>query len=37
VSHSMAKSLVSLAVGFALAEKKIRTLDDKACDYVPEL
>jgi len=37
VSHSMAKSLVSLAVGFALAEKKIRSLDDKAGDYVPGL
>jgi len=37
VSHSMAKSLVSLAVGFALAEKKIRSLDDKASDYVPGL
>ncbi len=37
VSHSMAKSLVSLAVGFAVAERKIRSLDDKAADYVPEL
>jgi CubicO group peptidase (beta-lactamase class C family) len=37
VSHSMAKSLVSLAVGFALQEKKIKSLDDKASDYVPEL
>lgn len=33
VSHSMAKSLVSLAVGFALEEKKIRSLDDNAADY----
>ena len=37
VSHSMAKSLVSLAVGFALAEGKIKSLNDKAADYVPEL
>ena len=28
VSHSMAKSIVSLAIGFALAEKKIASLDD---------
>jgi CubicO group peptidase (beta-lactamase class C family) len=37
VSHSMAKSLVSLAVGFALDEKKIKSLDDKASDYVADL
>jgi CubicO group peptidase (beta-lactamase class C family) len=37
VSHSMAKSLVSLAIGFALDERKIRSLDDRAADYVPEL
>ncbi|MEP7085210.1 MAG: serine hydrolase, partial [Betaproteobacteria bacterium] len=37
VSHSMAKSLVSIAMGFALAEKRIKSLDDKASDYVPEL
>src|ERR1700730_3452702 len=28
LSHSMAKSIVSLAVGIALAEKKISSLDD---------
>ena len=37
VSHSMAKSLVGIAVGMALAEKKIKSLDDKASDYVAEL
>ena len=37
VSHSMAKSIVSLAIGMALAEKKIRSLDDKAATYVPQL
>jgi CubicO group peptidase (beta-lactamase class C family) len=37
VSHSMAKSLTSLAVGFALQEGKIASLDDKISRYVPEL
>jgi len=37
LSHSMAKSLVSLAVGFALSEGKIRSLDDTVAAYVPEL
>lgn len=37
VSHSMAKSIVSIAVGMALAEKKISSLDDKVAKYVPEL
>ena len=37
VSNSMAKSLVSLAVGFALSEGKIHSLDDTAAAYVPEL
>ena len=37
VSHSMAKSIVSLAVGLALAEKKIASLDDTMARYVPEL
>jgi CubicO group peptidase (beta-lactamase class C family) len=37
VSHSMAKSIVSIAVGFALAEKKIASLDDTIARYVPEL
>jgi CubicO group peptidase (beta-lactamase class C family) len=37
VSHSMAKSIVSLAVGFALAEKKIASLDDPVAKYVPKL
>lgn len=37
VSHSMAKSIVGLAVGIALAEKKIASLDDIAAKYVPEL
>jgi CubicO group peptidase (beta-lactamase class C family) len=37
VSHSMAKSIVSLAVGMALAEGKIASLDDKVAKYVPKL
>jgi CubicO group peptidase (beta-lactamase class C family) len=37
VSHSMAKSIVSIAVGMALAEKKIGSLDDTIARYVPEL
>lgn len=37
VSHSMAKSIVSLAVGLALAEKKIASLDDTIAKYVPQL
>jgi CubicO group peptidase (beta-lactamase class C family) len=37
VSHSMAKSIVSLAIGIALAEKKIASLDDTIAKYEPEL
>jgi CubicO group peptidase (beta-lactamase class C family) len=37
LSHSMAKSIVSLAVGIALAEKKISSLDDTVATYVPKL
>src|ERR1700710_2627174 len=37
VSHSMAKSIVSLAVGMALAEKKIASLDDTVAKYVRDL
>jgi CubicO group peptidase (beta-lactamase class C family) len=37
VSHSMAKSLVSIAVGMALAEGKIASLDDMVAKYVPKL
>lgn len=37
VSHSMAKSIVSLAVGMALAEGKIASLDDAVSKYVPKL
>jgi CubicO group peptidase (beta-lactamase class C family) len=37
VSHSMAKSIVSLAVGMALNEKKIASLDDSVAKYVPAL
>ena len=37
VSHSMAKSIVSLAVGIALAERKIASLDDTIARYVPAL
>lgn len=37
LSKSMAKSITSLALGIALSEGKIRSLDDKAADYVTEL
>ncbi|MFO1111401.1 MAG: serine hydrolase [Bradyrhizobium sp.] len=37
VSHSMAKSIVSIAVGMALAEHKIASLDDTVAKYVPKL
>ena len=37
LSNSMAKSIVSVAFGVALAERSIRSLDDKSADYVPEL
>jgi CubicO group peptidase (beta-lactamase class C family) len=37
LSQSMAKSIVSLAIGLALAEGKIGSLDDKVSGYVPEL
>jgi CubicO group peptidase (beta-lactamase class C family) len=37
VSHSMAKSLVSLAVGMALAEGKIASLDDMVAKYATKL
>jgi CubicO group peptidase (beta-lactamase class C family) len=37
VSHSMAKSIVSLGVGMALAEGKIASLDDMVSKYVPAL
>lgn len=37
ISNSIAKSLVSLAVGFALQEKRFVSLDDRLAAYVPEL
>jgi CubicO group peptidase (beta-lactamase class C family) len=37
VSQSMAKSVTSLLVGLALHEGKIKSLDDLAREYVPEL
>ena len=37
VSHSMAKSIVSIAIGMALTEKKIASLDNTIARYVPEL
>lgn len=36
-SYSMTKSMTALAVGEALCAGKIRSLDDKASDYVPAL
>jgi len=37
LSNSMAKSITSLAVGIALHEKRIRSLDDTAETYAPKL
>jgi CubicO group peptidase (beta-lactamase class C family) len=37
VSHSMAKSIVSIAVGIAVAEGKIASLDATVAKYVPKL
>lgn len=37
LSNSMAKSIVSLAVGIALADGKIASLDDRADHYAPKL
>lgn len=37
ISNSIAKSLLSLAVGFALQEKRLASLDDRLSRYVPEL
>jgi CubicO group peptidase (beta-lactamase class C family) len=37
VSNSMAKSIVSLAIGIALHEGKIASLDDRADKYAPKL
>lgn len=37
ISHSMAKSITSLAIGIALAEKKITSLDDTIAKYEPKL
>jgi CubicO group peptidase (beta-lactamase class C family) len=37
LSNSMAKSITSIAVGMALAEGKIRSLDDTAATYAPQL
>ncbi|MBI1891161.1 MAG: serine hydrolase [Burkholderiales bacterium] len=37
VSHSMAKSIASLAVGLAREEGKIKSLEDKVARYVPDL
>ena len=36
-SQSMAKTVVAMLVGIALHEQKIRSIDDPAQDYVPEL
>jgi CubicO group peptidase (beta-lactamase class C family) len=37
LSHSMAKSIVSLAIGLAVAENRIASLDDTVAKYVPKL
>jgi len=36
-SYSMAKTVVAMLVGIAIAEKKIRSIEDTAVQYVPEL
>jgi CubicO group peptidase (beta-lactamase class C family) len=36
-SQSMAKTITSMLFGIALADGKIRSLDDRASDYVPDL
>jgi len=36
-SMSMAKTVVSMLLGIALAEKKITSIDDRAARYVPQL
>ena len=36
-SYSMAKTVVAMLVGVALAEGKIQSLDDPAAKYVAEL
>ena len=37
LSNSMAKSIISLAIGIALQEGKIKSLDDRANMYAPKL
>lgn len=37
LSNSMAKSVMSIGIGFALAEGRIRSADDPAAAYVPAL
>lgn len=37
VSMSMAKTLIGMLIGIALDEQKIRSIDDRAEQYVPEL
>lgn len=37
VSHSMAKSITALAIGIALGEGRIKSLDDRAERYAPKL
>lgn len=36
-SQSMAKTITSMLFGIAMADGKIRSLDDRAADYVPEM
>jgi CubicO group peptidase (beta-lactamase class C family) len=37
VSMSMAKTLIGMLVGIALSEQKIKSIDDRAEQYIPEL
>lgn len=36
-SFSMAKSVVSMLMGIAIEEGKVKSIDDKVSDYIPEL
>jgi CubicO group peptidase (beta-lactamase class C family) len=37
ISQSMAKTIMAMLFGIAMNEGKIRSLDDRAADYVPEM
>ena len=37
LSNSMAKTITALLVGIAISERAIRSIDDTAATYVPEM